>query len=425
MNDLSAVNLKTLLVIGNGFDLQCKLHTSFQDYFYYLTKESKYATTLELFVQELSPEVMEKHGRIILNSALWRELTGESDRGISVQRLTQIDSYDLTSEKLSFFDILFLLLHSFTVNQDFGSTWADVELQLHDWCLGNAEISFPTVLEHLNLLSKSLKSTENIEMSPLEMAVDFVLINNFKIYKYFGHSLDESTFVDFLMEQLKAFERKLGYYIGNVCMKKASESGDYYVDNAVMLFRRLLGNRTKPSGNEVEANVLSFNYTHPRVEQTLYMKGIYSNVHGREEQPIIGIDMAGLADDSPYFRFTKTYRIMCDTDKQNYEDTVLSADIKRIVFYGHSLVDADLSYFQSIFDNYDLYSSNVRLEFCYSTFPWNASPESIAKIQRTNYESVFKLINKYGKSLGGAHGNNLLHKLVLEHRVSLRQVPSI
>ena len=84
-----------------------------------------------------------------------------------------------------------------------------------------------------------------------------------------------------------------------------------------------------------------------------------------------------------------------------------------IKFYGHSLSEADYSYFQSIFDFYNLYNNNnVSLLFYYS------------KGYEQNDE-IYRLINSYGKTFDNKdQGKNLIHKLLLENRLKIVEVPS-
>jgi hypothetical protein len=82
-----------------------------------------------------------------------------------------------------------------------------------------------------------------------------------------------------------------------------------------------------------------------------------------------------------------------------------------IKFYGHSLSEADYSYFQSIFDYYNFYdNSKVDLMFCYSN-----GHEQI--------DAIYRLINAYGKTLvNQEQGKNLMHKLLLENRIKIAEV---
>ena len=82
-----------------------------------------------------------------------------------------------------------------------------------------------------------------------------------------------------------------------------------------------------------------------------------------------------------------------------------------IKFYGHSLNEADYSYFQSIFDYYNLYgNARVALVFYYSK-----------GFEQT--DSIYRLINTYGTTLPNkAQGKNLMHKLLLENRLKIIEI---
>lgn len=83
-----------------------------------------------------------------------------------------------------------------------------------------------------------------------------------------------------------------------------------------------------------------------------------------------------------------------------------------IKLYGHSLASADYSYFQSIFDLVNLYSSHVRLLFFYGDYSVMAREET--------YQRVLNLLSAYGETMDNEdHGKNLIHKLILEGRLSI------
>jgi len=94
-----------------------------------------------------------------------------------------------------------------------------------------------------------------------------------------------------------------------------------------------------------------------------------------------------------------------------------------IKFYGHSLGDADYSYFQAIFDEVNLYESNTRLIFYYNKSRPNTTLQEKA-VQEEMFEKVNRLITTYGATLDNEdHGRNLLHKLLLEGRLTIKQAP--
>lgn len=86
-----------------------------------------------------------------------------------------------------------------------------------------------------------------------------------------------------------------------------------------------------------------------------------------------------------------------------------------IKVYGHSLAQADYSYFQSIFDIVDLYSGRVKLYFLYREFKPEAREDLLL--------NVANLLNAYGASMDNRnHGKNLMHKLLLEGRLVLQRI---
>ena len=81
--------------------------------------------------------------------------------------------------------------------------------------------------------------------------------------------------------------------------------------------------------------------------------------------------------------------------------------------------DADYSYFQAIFDAVHLYSSDVSLVFFYRCFD-----EKDPLIHRSEMmNKVINLLTAYGVTLENRdHGNNLIHKLLLEGRLKVQEI---
>ena len=139
------------------------------------------------------------------------------------------------------------------------------------------------------------------------------------------------------------------------------------------------------------------------------------NVHGNTENPILGIDIKEIENVNDEIReilskLTKTARVMAeDTISQNW---ILPNEIIDISFFGHSLAMSDYSYFQCIFDFYEIYDSKVKLNFFYNK---NYDYGGIEQHGR-----VMRLMEDYGRSLENKEkGKNLLHKMLLENRIKL------
>ena len=172
-------------------------------------------------------------------------------------------------------------------------------------------------------------------------------------------------------------------------------------------------NKLQDELKESGINVITFNYTD-------YLKDyfeVFVNIHGTTENPIFGIDSKEAEEDQQYIYFTKTSRVL-EANIEKKEVVSLLTYIPHtgeIVFFGHSLAEADYSYFQSIFDYYDIYNNTINLKFLY----YDYSVDSKEKM----HASVMNLINTYGKSLDNKDkGSNLLHKLLLESRIKILEL---
>ena len=177
-------------------------------------------------------------------------------------------------------------------------------------------------------------------------------------------------------------------------------------------------------------SVFSFNYTN-LCSGNLGIQVAFRNVHGalnqnsNESKIIFGIDNISSdsrAEDIDY-RFTKAYRTMrLYTELENDMafgdkiDSIFTKDMDVIKFYGHSLARADYSYFQYIFDMYDLYNSNIKLIFYYSKI----EGRTVEEVRQEQYRNITKLIEQYGETLDNkAHGRNLLTRLIQTGRLKI------
>ena len=94
----------------------------------------------------------------------------------------------------------------------------------------------------------------------------------------------------------------------------------------------------------------------------------------------------------------------------------IKSDVDEIIFYGHSLAKADYSYFQSIFDYYDIYQGDIKLTFQYSIY----NKTKRKQIEKKQMSSISNLLSSYGTSMDNKnHGKNLIHKLILENRLKI------
>lgn len=417
---------KQLIILGNGFDLACGLKSSYTDFFNGSTsKILKYNSsekeiseilngddhTFDLKVEDL------KHG----------------------YRLKEINS-NVKDYNVTFWDLYFLI-RKVCVNTHLADNhtlaWNDVESNIY---------------YVLHLFSKSEKLNRS-EFSELDK----------EIFDFIESVLDSEDFkeydglpCDYLFDQLKIFEENFNKYIRNEV-----QGNDNYLTNAIKKLVKLKDN------NVIHSKILSFNYSinknnlsknldYNPIDAKYYLHGLkllksidqWRNIHGiaKEGYPskeiIFGID-SDIVNKNRYkdkreyekeLQFTKTYRVAYNTDPSN--QFIVSKDIKLITFYGHSLSSADYSYFESIFDVLDIYNSDVILQFYigtyHSKFIQHNNPNfdhekfeplftEISKrnnlLKRNAITNVYDLLRSYGETLNNNHGDNLLHKLLLENRI--------
>ena len=441
-------NIKQLVIIGNGFDLQCGLKSKFTDYFNYVKSKMNEQDETLLKGNEINYGNTLPHSEFYLNFA-------------------------------SFWDCYFLSLELLEDNQDYD--WCNVEKQIEILLTSNkneniGEINGKILFDLLYL--GSLNGLTNLKFhsqlnnmmkkqikSKIQNGNQISLVENIinKLSFYISLSLDKRIqdnlknndnlnelisnykpiFYSYLFKQLEKFENNLKAYLQLLFQKKESTDSKANKENNAIscsevamdfsyylqCYRKILYKITE--GNKY--NLLSFNYTYfskallsttsslgmisPVVERMHPINCVVSkNIHGDlDGHIIIGIDELSINESDPLYRFTKTYRIL---GLEDHEESCLSKSIKEIIFYGHSLAKADYSYFQSIFDFYHIYDSNVKLIFYYSNYCDNKEKCKFETVNR-----VIKLIKTYGNTLNNKdHGKNLLHKLKLENRLIIKEL---
>lgn len=357
-----------LIVIGNGFDLACGLKSSFRDFF-----ETRFNAERKTFI--------------------------------------------VPDEELTAWDVILS-----TVEKD-DPLWCDVESLIAKWVVGDDGNG------HLVRAIGSVYPEEGMSAPRKEALAAVALIAETQSMIARGYypgtnGLYEEAFA-FLLSELRSFERTFAEYL-----RGQTEGSEAYQDRVDDVLGRLVFDELLPSSNMLPTSVMSFNYT-----PVLGLTGVvpstikYRNIHGSlgSGDIVIGIDGKGIKDDSLALPFTKTYRLLA-LDPVERGSLVHTADSENpttiIKFYGHSLAKADYSYFQSIFDAVNLYGSDVTLIFYYSGYKDGSGREIPDEELRTKqYVSVCHLLTTYGETLdNSAHGDNLMHKLLLEGRLFIKRL---
>lgn len=412
-----------LLIIGNGFDLHCGLKSTYKDFF----KNAILNTTTENFIlKQLKPGV----------KGFWESL----------------------------------LLEYYKNYNDLNYNWCDIETIIKNTLLligGNNKSFAFKALESSRKGKDFYTATLNIN-DPIEkfLYTHCILIFNDILVKR-PYCLNDSAYsllINRILHELHKFESRFCKYIKDniINPNNDKEFNEQYIVNAMNLLMALTGftNTQYESIDDIidrqeeehmeqlmpqmyqsawrdknvlsqefdnlhSINILSFNYT--ALFDVLKVKSpcFYNNVHGKlclnectencsSCNIIFGIDDKIIQSQDENFElheFSKTYRKMLNANKQTNILPAKDNQFVEIKFYGHSLSEADYSYFQSIFDYYNIYeNSKISLIFYYSK-----------GFEQT--EKVYRLINTYGKTLANKdQGKNLTHKLLLENRLKIVEI---
>lgn len=415
-----------LLILGNGFDRQCGLASNYEAFFRLAILD----TTVENFgLYQMQAGV----------SGFWEEL----------------------------------LLGYYSVYKNTDYKWSDVETIIKDtlWtiCFGSDK-SEPKLIhgiwnDAINCLWYK-RDPETWEKDITSKIDNYLFMYCYRFYLSISAQATLNSdpknlqlLLNHLLRELHGLERRFCKYLkDNLVNPQSGQLNKEYIINAVNLLSKLtgftdrqfeqyeeiivqkekwIGRRVIPAGEPKTGKelsdafphlkytyILSFNYTALFDLLEVESPCLYSNVHGKlcnhsctkdcnDSNVIFGIDDNLIQAENSYSGlriFSKTYRKMFDT---SHPTSILPPNNVplTIIFYGHSLSEADYSYFQSIFDYYDLYSnSKVNLIFYYSE-------------GHEQTDAVYKLINSYGKTLSNKdQGKNLTHKLLLENRLKIEKI---
>ena len=374
--------MNSLYILGNGFDLYMGMKTRYNDFF----KEKGYSSIRKKLREKLDKEREDFQINILLKE------TGQFTKKISdlPQKLKDLEeSVFKIIEKVENLFLLYLIM-----SDDKLVDWKDVEKQIK-----------PYIEYTKKVLNNIQKSAEEIAYKNLKNNKNELELFIFR--KFIDKKVDVNI-KNMELKELNKFEKEFGEYIRKLEKPLRQEIPDDFGNKIIKIF-----NKPKNELKESNINVLTFNYTD-------YLKeyfGVYINIHGTADNPIFGIDFKSINENQQYIYFTKTSRVLeANIEKEKITSPLLYiGETRKIVFFGHSLAEADYSYFQSIFDYYDIYNSGIELKFLY----YNYSDEAKDNI----HTSVMNLINTYGKSLDNKDkGSNLLHKLLLESRIKIVEI---
>ena len=352
---------KIKLVIGNGFDLHCGMHSSYADYF---NSVSHLNTAIEAWANGFNTYM----SYLTSNDCLlfWRKM----------------EHFDI----INVWDCFFF----FRLNKDIpNKEWCDIEAEI-----GRSFSSTKTLPSFWEKVLYSFNPTHRDYEKNVYLLSAFIKHKRNEIL-----FSNEDEFYSYLLNELKLFESRFGAFIKN------QQNDEYYLQyeclvNNLCNYKELV-------------SIESFNYSVFRKE------GYHQiNINGDYNQPIFGIDSKIVSPNSPEYIFTKTYRrIEQDTDNKRIE---IDLDFENIVVYGHSLCSHDFSYFFPLMDKIKLYdfTANGQIVFAYSVYDKKRSSEI-----KTAYRfAISKIITSYANYRGLTEPNRLLDSLSIFRRIWIYEI---
>lgn len=387
-----SATLHQLIIVGNGFDIECGLESRFINFF---APRFKVIDTITDYTAKG-----------------WSEI--------------------VRNNKLTLWD--------FILRRNANSDWCDIERAISAWvvtpntgvpvnehvtktinAVSRYPFAIPPIIRCGNRLADEEKDDDYLYGNVARRI--WMLIDSAK-----AMSFNKQKLFCILRSELELLERAFDEYL----LKKVASTSDYQIKSRDLfeeISRDALPNLKHCT---IDTSVLTFNYTNPFTNR-LVGPGLDDddvvNIHGRLNSEIIfGIDGINCMDDDDAVPFTKTYRVAMAGNQIRHklfrtDSADGGASTEYIKFYGHSLGEPDYSYFQSIFDAIDLYDGYVKIIFYYRTWLVDGRPLSEEQVRSIIMRNVTNLLNAYGKTLDNKdHGKNLMHKLLLEGRLEVKRI---
>lgn len=406
-----------LLILGNGFDLHLHLKSGFNSFLKSLTNEYPIASSL--------------FGDISSSNHPERFKTSSNSYLNPIDYITSYTEYVFynsdekaipTNSKLNFWHLYFNMLNAFPEfdNGDGIFSENNASISLNNW--NDIEFQIQYILEisediinkykeciydnleyadghaYSNETKSLLKEYESMFMRDDRITFNGVLCTHLIYFSLISGWSPYQNIYDFLLKELEDFEITFKDYL----TKQVSKT-DYKI-KASSFAKNLAGENY---------NLINFNYT------TFYDLNDTSktNIHSTLDDnghPIFGISSVvndELVYKKPYYKFSKTFRIMKISE---YDKNTLPDNIDEIIFYGHSLSHADYSYFEAIMKKYNLLNSNIILTFKYSNFENKGILHDELPNQVTN---VYKLLNNIIKG-----NDSIFEYLIMDKRIRFQKI---
>ncbi|MGM9899996.1 MAG: AbiH family protein [Bacilli bacterium] len=377
------------LIIGNGFDLSCNLHTKYSDYFLHDNSKNE-------ILKQWKINFATKVGTY---ANFTNKIANRSDFWVDFEH----------SEEANFWDIFFFII-SYEETEIENWTWYDIEKIMESWLHNKYDRgysnndSFDAVYEIINA---------NISMSYVD---DDLLYLAAFCYKFNGEKefKDKKEFYNFLLCELKKFEANFGKYIYSQQYNDCYSS--FGIINETVSFFNASEKLIKSLCNVNNlVSIDSFNYGDVHKD---FMPKLH-HINGDIASPIFGTDSNAFSSLDDRYIFSKTNRRMqLDFCSQNISER-LKCD--NLVIFGSSLSNSDYSYFFSVFDDMRILdeNKNCRIVFAYNIYDSKRKSE----IEETILRNVAILFQEYSSYKGlSEQMNRVLDYLIVQGKVMFFQI---
>lgn len=382
--------LKTLnnvvVVLGNGFDLHCGLHSRYLDFYKY-----SYDKTA--------------------NILFWFELFQQN-------QFSEVNDYHVKIEKYTIWDVFFALNYKEEGNVT-TKNWFDIEKLILSSLISEDDVKNHREWSHLKL--DSVVDWNQIKQYYIKGTQCLTDENQFvaKIFRYKAGLRNYPDFFEFLLDELKLFEQEFGKFIESQIKSdylsnqtKCYPYNKKYFDNAISTIQKF-------SLIEKISRIDTFNYSYILGD---LVKDKIHHINGTIDHPIFGVDSIYFKPSDKRFIFTKTARRMdADTANQNIS---YPAKIENIIIYGHSLNDADFNYYFPLFDKINLLDPQASgtVVFVFTVF----DPNKETQIRTDTRERLSHILYEYAKSKNGEiNAERFLDSLTTQGRVFVSEIPKI
>lgn len=392
---------KQLIVLGNGFDLASGLKSTYSGFFDAVLRNNEVSYTL-----------IKDHFNMYKNGDnFWDKMSSKDKKailGVNVWILLFINS-DLEKD----------------------STWQSVEEQIAKFLNKNL----------IEIISGAKGKNTYSPGIPEEYQRAATIVNGIIQDKEVNLDFLKNNTAKFLMDELNNLEKEFEQYLFVNAGYGQGEDGQGLFDYFEPA-RKLLTQIIEDSTDKMQYNLMSFNYTDPWDKRWEKNGGLADdflhpvkalNVHGQAlkhpedgvNRIIFGIDNRDISINSLNYIFTKTFRTLISysdvrTPQSAIKNNIFDKSITTIKFFGHSLGKADYSYFQQMFDYYDLYNNDELKLYFY--FKQHGSQDVLEHL-RLQSEMIIKLLEKYGETMTNKdHGKNLITRLQMTKRLYIKEI---